>query len=300
MSLLIHPVSSMAVLAQNFEQRTQSTQLSKYEIIVSKIAHKVSQLILCLLLSTEILFLRVPQLAYYYISSKSVAYLDCLDNINKLRSCLKSLFNIQGNASPLRALSQHYQLLNQKLDAWIHEAIDGEKARRVLAGSAITSCYLDQSRSLTLTHLNLSSLPDALGMLSHLEELDLSHNLFSELPDGLFTLKNLVNLSINHNKLTYVCPRIFLLKKLCILEVSYNELTNLPYDVLIHLKTLKFMDFSNNQIEWIHPLFIQKLEENDLVNFEENPLSLQTIHELLNQPGLDGIIVHNSLPYIDD
>lgn len=97
------------------------------------------------------------------------------------------------------------------------------------------------SKTLDLSGLQLTALPDSIGKLTKLTSLDLSHNELTALPDTIGKLTELTSLNLSYNALTWVSEAIGKLTELTMLDLSCNELTALPHTIG-HLT--KLFDFS--------------------------------------------------------
>ena len=66
---------------------------------------------------------------------------------------------------------QRQKKLTQELDAWIDQAPEGEKNGRSTAKKNIMKCYQNQNAYLDLDDLGLSTLPECINSLQHIETL---------------------------------------------------------------------------------------------------------------------------------
>ncbi len=101
--------------------------------------------------------------------------------------------------------------------------------------------------AINLENLNLSKLPESIGVLTTLEKLELSNNNLTSLPDGFGGLKPLKYLHISNNKLTSLPNSIYNLDRLREFDLSNNKLKFLPEN-FGQLKSLKVLDLNTNNL----------------------------------------------------
>jgi internalin A len=101
------------------------------------------------------------------------------------------------------------------------------------------------ARSLDLSRLSLTSLPESLCQLTHLQSLDISENLLVALPESLSQLVELEQLFGFSNKLGWVPEALSQLTRLHTLNVHNNRIIELPNSLCL-LKELEFLDVSQN------------------------------------------------------
>ena len=103
-------------------------------------------------------------------------------SLQPLPSISSSQFDQKGEASFRKGLID-----------WRNEMLfQPEYSCRDKAVEAIKKCCAKGKKALDLNGLNLTSLPEEIGDLEHLEELDLEGNQLDCLPDRIFDLHNLV------------------------------------------------------------------------------------------------------------
>jgi len=147
--------------------------------------------------------------------------------------------------------------------------------------------------SLDLSDLNLDTLPDDIGDLSHLEHLDVSRNNLSYLPDNIQRCKNLTEIdadynvleefspqllqclhleeiSMMHNQINFLPDSIGYLTNLYTLNLNYNNLSELPPS-FSSLTNIKYLEISDNKISSL-PINIHHLTQLDLLNLSSNNL----------------------------
>ena len=79
-------------------------------------------------------------------------------------------------------------------------------------------------QKLNLSFKKLTTLPQAIGMLTQLQHLYLTDNQLTTLPPEIGLLTQLQNLYLVYNQLTTLPPEIGLLTQLQNLDLSYNQL----------------------------------------------------------------------------
>ncbi|XP_058785909.1 putative disease resistance protein At3g14460 [Vicia villosa] len=104
-------------------------------------------------------------------------------------------------------------------------------------------------RTLSLSHYDITSLPDSIGRLSHLCYLDLSHTALQTLPDSICDLRNLQTLKLtNCRSLASFPPRICNLINLRCLDVRDSGVQEMPFQMnkMTSLRTLTDFIVSKN------------------------------------------------------
>ncbi|CAF0892345.1 unnamed protein product [Adineta ricciae] len=128
-----------------------------------------------------------------------------------------------------------------------------DSAQDLIAKERIQDCFEQQSDSLDLSSLSLSTLPDAIGRMQHIQFLSLANNCFSELPEILVQLTDLKLLNLSYNTLVGIPDSIKLFEKLQFLNVSCNqlqkvsaELARLPHIETVLLPHNRILEFPDN------------------------------------------------------
>ncbi|ABW26990.1 COR domain-containing protein [Acaryochloris marina] len=149
-----------------------------------------------------------------------------------------------------------------------------EEAEQRIQGAA-----KQQSRSLDLSYLGLTEIPDAISQLKNLQTLSLQGNQLTTIPDAISQLKNLQTLSLQRNQLTAIPDAISQLKNLQTLSLQGNQLTAIP-DAIGQLVNLQTLDLHDNQLTTIPDTISQlvNLQELDLRNDQ-----LTTIPDAISQ-----------------
>jgi len=93
----------------------------------------------------------------------------------------------------------------------------------------------------------LTFLPEWIGNLINLTKLDIENNALTHLPKSIENLRNLTNLNIENNALTQLPNSIGNLTKLTSLDINNNSLTHLPKSIG-NLTNLTYFNISSNSI----------------------------------------------------
>lgn len=190
--------------------------------------------------------------------------------------------SITSNNLPTLRVSQQQnapakQPFLDRLLTWVnadfHEILGQQ---RDMAASRMLEAYQRQSNRLSLSGLNLISLPeDAFADLKNLQILDLSFNKFASLPETLFAgLTNLKRLDLDKNQLLTLPEGIFTgLTKLEHLHLNYNELSALPEKVFAELASLKKLHLYYNQLNNLPEKVFAGLTNLETLELSHNQLS---------------------------
>ena len=133
--------------------------------------------------------------------------------------------------------------------------------------------------SLDLSNLGLTSLPDSLWHLTHLEGLDISENRLFALPEAMGQFTNLRELLSYSNQLTSVPESLGKLTKLHTLNLFDNWLTVLP-ESFGRLKKLEYFDVTDNDLKEL-PTWVCDLSKLQYLGLSQNPL--RTLPDCLGQ-----------------
>ena len=132
--------------------------------------------------------------------------------------------------------------LQASLDIWV-----GLDISRRIAADRILTCYDRKGIYLDLSQLNLTTLPEEIGLLTNLTRLRLRKNQLTELPAEIGCLTNLTGLSLAVNQLRALPAEIGRLTHLITLNLSQNQLTALPAEIG-RLTNLTILNLSQNQL----------------------------------------------------
>ena len=157
--------------------------------------------------------------------------------------------------------------LNVKKDALPAEIANLDKLRILHISKNLGSTNDKVSHGLT-------SLPDEIGALVHLEDLHLTENHLSSLPESMCNLTNLKELHLDRNDLSGSMPSwLFDLAVLKKLTLTYNALSGvLPGDIG-DLDELTHLDLHGNQLSGTIPTQIEKLDDLIHLDLSRNQLS---------------------------
>lgn len=121
------------------------------------------------------------------------------------------------------------------------------KSRRRTAEALILEAKRRGAAKLDLSRLKLTTVPEAVGKLTALQELDLSNNQLTILPEAVGELRALRKVGLSNNQLTALPESVGKLTALQELHLSNNRLAALPESVG-RLTALQELDLSTNQL----------------------------------------------------
>ena len=147
------------------------------------------------------------------------------------------------------------------------------------AAKKIEAALRSGARSLDLSGLKLTELPESLGQLTQLQHLYLADNQLTTVPESLGQLTQLQLLNLSSNALTTVPEWLGQLTQLQILNLSSNALTTVP-ESLGQLTQLQFLDLSSNALTTV-PESLGQLTQLQLLFLFNNQLT--TAPEWLGQ-----------------
>ncbi|ABK42986.1 small GTP-binding protein [Magnetococcus marinus MC-1] len=107
-------------------------------------------------------------------------------------------------------------------------------------------------KALDLSSLELTELPDEIGLCSNLESLDLSDNRLTTLPVALGHLDRLQLLDLRDNQLTDLPENLVKLQRLAFLRLGNNHLSKLP-NVVCRLSGLRRLVLRGNRLSSLPP-----------------------------------------------
>ncbi len=148
--------------------------------------------------------------------------------------------------------AEKYEEFEKVLNDWIireeDEYLPIEKDSRIEAKRRILKCFKDNSNSLHLDELDLTSLPNGIiGKLNYLKILNLEGNQLTEIPAEIGKLPELIFLNLNDNELTQIPAEIGNLKFLKTLLLEDNQLTEIPAKIG-KLKNLEHLYLEGNSL----------------------------------------------------
>lgn len=137
----------------------------------------------------------------------------------------------------------------------------------------------EQAAELDLSNLDLTTLPDELGQLTHLKRLNLSKNNLQVLSGVIGKLKQLEFLNLWSNSLNILPSEIEQLKALTEIDLEDNYFVEFPKS-LLNLPKLKIIDLEHNGISNV-PDEIEKL--NNLIDLDLSRNRITVISENIGQ-----------------
>jgi Holliday junction resolvasome RuvABC ATP-dependent DNA helicase subunit len=147
------------------------------------------------------------------------------------------------------------------------------------AQARIQLCMESRAKTLDLSDIGLTEIPDEVKNLSHLRSINLSENRLTELPDFIGSCTSLKNLDVSYNRLSSLPQTIGNLSYLENLNVRCNKLTVIP-ESIGKLTLLNFIDISYNQLDYLPDVF-NSLSRLEHCNIKGN--SIDNIPEKINE-----------------
>ena len=124
--------------------------------------------------------------------------------------------------------------LKTGLNSWRNNQENKQTAE--VAKNKIIEAFKNDSQTLNLAYLNLSTLPKELELLAgHLKVLYLHNNNLNELPESVYCLRRLEQLYLQNNELGELSPKIESLSNLKVLYVHNNPEINLDPELIKRL-----------------------------------------------------------------
>jgi hypothetical protein len=130
---------------------------------------------------------------------------------------------------------------------------------------------LTELRLLNLFNNQLTKLPETIAFLTQLRLLNLHNNQLRELPEALASLTQLRVLYLHNNQLTELPEAIASLTQLQRLDLSNNQLRELP-EAIASLTQLQWLDLRNNKLREL-PEAIASLTQLRHINLSHNPFN---------------------------
>jgi internalin A len=128
-----------------------------------------------------------------------------------------------------------------------------------------------KARSIDLSNLGLTTVPEAVRQLDNLRTLDLSGNQITAIPEALRQLANLLELYLGNNQITAIPEAVGHLANLQTLSLSGNQITAIP-EALGKLANLQTLDLFSNQITAI-PEALGKLANLQTLDLFSNQIT---------------------------
>lgn len=126
------------------------------------------------------------------------------------------------------------------------------------------------STALYLSHCNLTSIPEEVFTLEHLQHLDLRNNRLIFLPREIALLKELKGLYLNCNRLRELPEEVAAPPKIQVLKLDGNRLRQIP-DSISNLKDLRFLYAGDNHLRELPPELFE-LQHLKVLNLSNNRL----------------------------
>ncbi|MGV9198982.1 MAG: leucine-rich repeat domain-containing protein [Promethearchaeia archaeon] len=199
---------------------------------------------------------------------------------------------IKGNEGLFKLLVWEYSRCDAELREQIKEKAKTENVSLIdfdnleLSSVPESIGMLSSLRELILTRNNLIDFPDSLEKLTQIEKLDLSNNDFRELPAVVTRLSSLRELAAVYNKLSTLPESIANLKNLERLILLDNKLTLLP-DSIGNLSSLIFLSLNSNRLDKLTESFanltnlkVLQLYKNHLSELPQNFGQLHSLKHL--------------------
>lgn len=140
--------------------------------------------------------------------------------------------------------SDIYEVTN--FDQYFH-ILSVEKLKEILKLDEYTLKMLIDEELLYLDDMNLTSLPEEIGVLTNLKILILENNKLTSIPKEIAYLTNLTDLILNDNQLVNIPKEIGKLTNLTTLILNDNQLVNIPRTIR-KLTNLTLLCISNNKL----------------------------------------------------
>lgn len=163
------------------------------------------------------------------------------------------------------------------------EKTERRDSRLKKAENLIEKCKTNGETELHLFHLGLTSLPESLGELTHLEALHLGYNALKTLPEWIGQLTVLRELYVYVNHLSSLPRAVGRLQALRMLILRENDLATVP-NCLRALTGLEILDLSKNPLkslpDWIGELVQLKILQISNAQLTSLPESLRKLTSL--------------------
>ena len=146
-----------------------------------------------------------------------------------------------------------------------------------------------KSKSLTLNHKHLSSLPESTCLLHTLVNLDAKGNQLTDLPRSFGLLSSLENLNLGNNRFEHIPEQVGSLVSLRKLQIFSNPLRDITGVCSPSLRQLSILNFNNSQLSVLPPeinclkasLSVLSLSGNMLVTLPNELCDLKALTELI-------------------
>lgn len=172
-----------------------------------------------------------------------------------------------------------------ELSVWEKQGV-GED--RDVAAARIRQAYTNGCIELDLSSLKISTLPDMIGMLTHLQKLHLSATQLTSLPTTIGQLSDLQWLGASFTPLAILPDTIGKLTKLGYLDLSGTQLTILP-NTIGSLDKLWLLNVSNTPMDSL-PDTLDKLSSLSILNIKDTEIDIRLLEQVKDWYTYAGII----------
>ncbi|HCO22399.1 MAG TPA: hypothetical protein DIT97_04795 [Gimesia maris] len=164
----------------------------------------------------------------------------------------------------------------EQIDAALHQSKDRSE---IEALAKIRKCIEQQDVVLSLSHLELSTVPAEIQFADHVKILSLSHNQLQELPDEFSRLNQLYNLKLDHNRFTRIPSVISRLPAFFHLSIKDNQLKSFAVD-LKSMTKLKILLLGGNPISKEAVNELKALNQLEILQLFRTGVTAADIEEL--------------------
>lgn len=126
---------------------------------------------------------------------------------------------------------------------------------------------LKHLETLSVIGFSLTVIPDSISELVNLTSLDLKNNALTHIPEAISNLQKLRYLDLSSNQITSAEP-VFDLQNLNWLSLSHNELTDIP-ESISGLQKLTYLSLSSNRLRTL-PAGFSRLKELSMLELHNN------------------------------
>eukprot|EP01119_Soliformovum_irregulare_P026177 TRINITY_DN9925_c0_g1_i1.p1 TRINITY_DN9925_c0_g1~~TRINITY_DN9925_c0_g1_i1.p1 ORF type:complete len:479 (-),score=119.57 TRINITY_DN9925_c0_g1_i1:1239-2675(-) len=148
---------------------------------------------------------------------------------------------------------------------------EDEATKSTSVNEVLERCMTTNAKSLDLSNMNLTEIPQEVFQMTRLEELRLENNQIRELPSDIRKLQRLNRLVLSQNQISSIPKEIGELHNLSELYLINNQITHIP-DELSQCENMVSLWFDNNRIEEI-PASIGNLTEIGALSLDNNRIS---------------------------
>lgn len=181
---------------------------------------------------------------------------------------LQELRRLSLYSNPIQVLPDSFRLLKKLKDLYLPKIslfpepiLDLSALLYLSIGAPLNEAIyrLQSLVGLKVNKTEMDSLPEELGLLSHLQELSLQWNQLKTVPSGLGRLQNLKILDLADNQITHLPKSLGQLSPLEVLWLGENQLNEVP-EFISQLSNIKMLGLSGNPITAL-PTSLNKLKQ---------------------------------------